>query len=194
MEIFEKIEEYLTKHGMVNVVIAGSTCSGKTTLAQKIQDHFSGKYKVTIVSQDNFFKDLPYIPCIKEGPLFDSIDAFCIDEFKQSVAKLLENGVATIPIYDISSNMRTSRRKIVRTGQINVFEGLHTISLLQDLRNSISIYVDTDQNVCLERRISRDTSKYGIPKKRVIEFWNNCIMPMSKMYVFPQRRIADIRV
>ena len=192
MNVQEEISKYLLSHDTVNVVIAGTTCSGKTTLANEIRNHFSDRYLVTLVAQDDYFKNLPDIPRIREGYLTDSIEAFWTAEFKHDVQKLLTNGVATMPRYDIATNTRVSKNKIVRAGRINVFEGLHTIQLLGELDNCIKIFVDTDIDICLKRRISRDTLKFGVPEVRIRQYWNDCVKPMCERFILPQKEDADI--
>lgn len=192
MNVQKEINKYLLSHNTVNVVIAGITCSGKTTLANDIRNHFSDRYPVALVAQDDYFKNLPNIPRVREGYLTDSIEAFCTEEFKHDVQILFTNGVATMPRYDIATNTRISKSKIVRVGKINVFEGLHTIQLLGELDNSIKIFVDTDIDICLKRRIARDTSKFGVPEKRIREYWNDCVKPMCERFIFPQKENADI--
>ena len=194
MNVQEEISKYLLSHDTVNVVIAGTTCSGKTTLANEIRNHFSDRYLVTLVAQDDYFKNLPDIPRIREGYLTDSIEAFWTAEFKHDVQKLLTNGVATMPRYDIATNTRVSKNKIVRAGRINVFEGLHTIQLLGELDNCIKIFVDTDIDICLKRRISRDTLKFGVPEVRIRQYWNDCVKPMCERFIFPQKEDADITI
>lgn len=194
MNLYEKIEEKLQDLGFVNVVICGSTCSGKTTLAEKIKANFEGRYSVTIISEDDYFKNFCDIPRKGNWMLLDSIKAFCIEEFKTDVEALMKNGVVMIPRYNVSNNQRESKNKVVRKAKINVFEGLHTISILDDLDNCIKVYIDTNQDVCLQRRITRDTTKYKIPEVLVRKFWDECIKPMSIKYVYPQKEFADIVV
>lgn len=192
MNLYEEIESYLQNHSMVNIAIAGITCSGKTTLANAIRKYFSDKHAVAIVSQDDYFKNLPDIPRAREGYLTDSIDAFWTAEFKDNVHQLLQNGVVTMPIYDIATNTRIAKSKVVRVGKVNVFEGLHTIHLLKELDDCINVFVDTEIETCLERRIARDTSKFGVPEARIRQYWNECIKPMSERFIFPQKEYADI--
>lgn len=192
MNVHEEIEKHLLSHKTVNVVISGITCSGKTTLANTIRKYFSDKYGVAIVSQDDYFKNLPDIPRVREGYLTDSIDAFLTAEFKHDVQLLLQNGVVTMPRYDVATNTRISKSKIVRADKINIFEGLHTIQLLRELDNCISIFTDTEIETCLERRIARDTSKFGVPEMRIREYWDDCIKPMCERFIFPQKVFADI--
>ena len=192
MNIHEQISKKLSNCDTVNVIISGVTCSGKTTLANEIRDYFSDICLVTIVSQDDYYKNLPDIPRKPEGYLTDSIEAFHTEEFKCDVEKLLNDSVVAMPTYDIFSNTRISKNKIVRVGKINIFEGLHTIYLLNSLKNSINIYIDVGMDTCLNRRIKRDTSKYGIPEQRIREYWKDCITPMSEKYIQPQIKSADI--
>ena len=192
MNVYEEIEKHLQSHSMVNIVIAGITCSGKTTLANAIREFFSNKYAIAIVSQDDYFKNLPDIPRTREGYLTDSIDAFWTAEFKHDVQQLLQNGVVTMPRYDVATNTRIAKSKIVRVGKVNVFEGLHTIHLLKDLDDCINVFVDTEIETCLERRIARDTSKFGVPEARIRHYWDDCIKPMCEIFIFPQKVYADI--
>lgn len=192
MDLYAEIERRLRERGTVNVILAGITCSGKTTSARLLQKQLSEKYTVSIVSQDDYFKDLPDIPCSREGYLTDSIDAFRTEEFRCDVRQLLQDGAAVMPVYDVASNRRLSKSKTVRAGQINIFEGLHTISLLRDLDDRLTVFVDTPIDVCLDRRIARDTAAFGVPEGRIRQYWNACILPMSERYIFPQKAYADL--
>lgn len=192
MNIQEEINKHLLNHNTINVIIAGITCSGKTTLASQIRNYFSNNYSVTLVSQDDYFKNLADIPRIREGYLTDSIEAFHTSEFAHDVNALLKDGVVFMPRYDIATNTRISKNKIVRVGRINVFEGLHTIHLLGNLDNCIKVFVNTDNNLCLERRIARDTLNFNVPEIRIRQYWNDCIMPMCDKYIFTQIEDADI--
>lgn len=192
MDIKEEIRKVLLKQERVNVIIAGTTCAGKTTLTREIWNYSWNKWPTTIVEQDDYFKNLSDIPRVQEGYLTDSIEAFCTAEFKHDIEVLQKFGVVMMPRYDISTNTRICKNKRVAIGDINIFEGLHTIHLLNDLDNSIKIYIDTDIETCLERRIKRDTYKYGIPEKRIREYWKECIIPMCERYIYPQKEIADI--
>lgn len=192
MNIQEQINRLMSNCDTVNIIISGVTCSGKTTLANEIRDYFLGTCSVAIVSQDDYFKNLLDIPKVAQGYLTDSIEAFHIEEFKCDVERLLKDSVVVMPTYDISTNTRISKNKVTRVGKINIFEGLHTIYLLDNLDNSIKIYIDVGMDTCLKRRIQRDTSKFNIPEERIREYWKDCITPMCEKYIFPQIKSADI--
>lgn len=192
MELWKAINEKLQMGDTANVIIAGITCSGKTTLANRIREEYQSRYTTAIISQDDYFKNLPDIPRVREGYLTDSIQAFHTDEFRQDVKQLLGTGIAIMPQYDISTNTRVAKNKVTRWGRINVFEGLHTISLLGSMNGCIKVFVDTNMDTCLSRRIARDTVKFSIPKERIVQYWNECIQPMCKMYILPQKQKANI--
>lgn len=187
----KEIRCFLQSHDKINIIIAGSTCSGKTTLANEIRNSFQGEEAVTIVAQDDYFKDIYNIPRGKVGYLTDSIEAFHGKEFTQDVAKLLQDGVVWMPRYDIKSNTRISKNKIVRASKINVIEGLHTITLLGQIPHSVTIFVDTRIEVCLNRRIARDTVQYKIPEAVIREHWKKCIIPMYQRDILPQKETAN---
>jgi uridine kinase len=192
MVVQKQVERLLKQQSMVNIIIAGMTCSGKTTFSHSLQKSFSDKYSVTIVCEDDYFKDIKDIPRGPFGAYTDSIDAFHTTEFVRDVETLLFDGVVMMPRYNVATNTRVSKNKIVRVGEINIFEGLHTINLLSNLQACITIFIDTKPNICLARRIERDSSKYGIPKKRIEEYFSSCILPMSEKYILPQKTAADI--
>lgn len=192
MNIYEKIEEYLKNNDNVNVIIAGCTCSGKTTLSDNISKKFSKDYKVSIFEQDVYFKNLEDIPKTRFGYLTDSIYAFHTDEFREDVQEFLTCGKALIPRYHVATNTRYAKDNLIEKGNINIFEGLHTISLLYSVEKSIKVFVNTDIDVCLKRRIERDTTLYKIPEERIREYFRDCILPMYKQFIVTQKDFADI--
>lgn len=168
----------------MNLIISGMSCSGKTTLASSIPNslHFE---------QDWYFKDKKDIPVTRKGYLFDSPNAFHMIEFVNDVENLLEKGVIYIPTYDIKTNTRISKTKKVDRKNINIFEGLHTIGELKDLRDSIKVFIDTPLEECLKRRIRRDVS-YGISEQEVIKYFYEVMIPMYKSYIEGQKEYADL--
>lgn len=205
MNISEEIIQFLSLHynlnknkvynfnqNYVNILISGISCSGKTTLSNEIKKYFSQNYIISIVSQDNYFKNIEDIPIWEKGYLTDILDAFHINEFKEDINLLLKNGFVNIPNYDIEINKRISKSNRITLGNINIFEGLHTILSLNDLDNCIKVFIDTDKDICLNRRIQRDFSKYNVPKKIIENNWINNIIPMYEKYIFSQKEMADI--
>ena len=186
-----KVVSMLRQNTSINVIIAGGTCSGKSTLANNTKSQLSNQYSIAVVRQDDYFKDLKDITRSREGYLFDSLSAFHVDEFRQDVRELIEKGQTVVPRYEIALNRRIAKDVNIQCSQINIIEGLHTILLLKDVIRGHTIFLDTSIRVCLERRIKRDTNMLGICEGRVMEFFYNCILPMYQQYILPQKGMAN---
>ena len=170
----------------MNIVIAGVTCSGKTTLANSIEG-------ASIMPLDNYFKDLFDIPKYQGRYLMDSINAFHHGEYCQDALELIRTGEVEIPRYDISSNRRLAKDLLILKREIMVFEGLHTIKILSEIP-SLKVFLQVDLRECLLRRIERDSKKYGVPPKTIEEYFKECVIPMYNEYIEPQSKMADIVV
>ena len=199
-EILTVIEHRLQTDGVANVVIAGMTCSGKTTLANEIKEEFSDIYTVSILHQDDYFRNLERIPKSEIGYHMDSIEAFCVEEFVHDSFTLFAGRPVFTPIYDVSRNRRVEGRgHVVYSGNINVVEGLHAIGLLHDRQleeeeamHLENVFLEVNLEVCLKRRIERDTTKYHVPEWRIRQAWKECILPLSEQYIFPQKKHASL--
>lgn len=192
MKLNEIINSEIKDKCIVNIAIAGLTCSGKTTLANELEKTFSNEFSVTIIKQDDYFKDLCDFRKDKYGYVTDTPNAFHIDEFRQDVKKLLSAFKATVPRYDISNNKRISKDVQKCIGQINIFEGLHTIQLLNDIEGILKVFLNTKIETCLKRRIERDTCLYNIPKEIIEKKFNLSMLPIFNTYIKPQQGQADI--
>ncbi|MGE5328635.1 MAG: uridine kinase family protein [Deltaproteobacteria bacterium] len=190
--IFELIESSLIQKGSLNVLIAGGTRAGKSTLAKKINSEFCSKYPVTIVKQDNYFKNIRDIPTDGTRHIFDSINAFHVEEFIKDVKSLISGKTILSPRYDKPSNTRIANDNVLAPGKINIIEGLHTILLLGDDERFFRLYLDTNLETTLERRIARDTVVDNVSPQEVIFYFNNYVLPMYKKYVLPQKSLAHL--
>jgi len=193
MDIVSIIKQKVYTNGICNVVIAGGTCSGKSTLADNLKKQLSKEFSVSTIRQDDYFKDLQDVPKIREGYLMDSPNAFHASEFRQDIEKLIRDGATVVPEYDVAQNKRVSKSMPITRAQINIVEGLHTLKLLGGLPNAVTIFMSTPLEVCLERRVSRDTKLYGVSEDRVRENFYTCIAPMYDSYIAPQMEQAEIK-
>ena len=194
MDIVNLVKQKTLADGICNVVVAGGTCSGKTTLANELQNRLATEFSTSIIRQDCYFKDIQDVPSIPKGYLMDSPNAFHAREFKQDAERLLHEGTALVPHYDVAQNKRMSKNTLIKRAQVNIFEGLHTISLLDGLPNTLKIFLATPLAICLDRRIGRDTKLYGVGKERITENFNDCIVPMYHSYIAPQMERAEIKI
>jgi uridine kinase len=182
----------LERHGIANVIIAGMTCSGKSTLAKKIAEEFPGE--VMVLSQDDYYKNRDEFERNKLGYIvLDSPSAFRVDKFMHDIDSIKKVGFAMTPRYNIRDNMCIDDNKVVRGNKINVFEGLHVISLLGAMTPKLMVFVDASVDICNQRRVQRDMVA-GIPYDKISDFWNRSVVPATEQWILPQKKNADLLV
>ena len=174
--------------------IAGGTGSGKTTLMNNLIQTFSGD--VTVLSHDNYYKrhdDLTYEQrCLIN---YDEPTALETDLMAAHLDKLRHGEAIECPVYDFTQHNRSDRtirivpRKVIIVEGILIFENKE----LRDLMD-IRIFVDTDADVRLCRRILRDVEERGRSLESVLSQYQNTVKPMHEMYVEPSKKYANIIV
>jgi uridine kinase len=173
--------------------IAGGSGSGKTLVAKRIFDEL-GSDKVIIIQQDSYYKDLSHLTLEeRKKQNFDHPDAFD-DQFLISQLRALLTGKSVDqPVYDYNIHSRKKETKRIGEHVIIVLEG---ILILHDpeLRSlmDIKIYVDTDADVRLIRRIRRDVTERGRSLDSILNQYENSVRPMQLQFVEPTKRYADI--
>ena len=174
--------------------IAGGTGSGKTTLMKNLITEFSSV--VTVLSHDNYYKrhdELTYEERCKLN--YDEPAALETDLMARHL-DILRNGEAIdCPVYDFTvhnrsdETIRISPEKVIIVEGILIFENKE----LRDLMD-VKIFVDTDADVRLCRRIKRDVRDRGRSLESVIEQYQTTVKPMHEQYVEPSKKFADIIV
>ena len=176
----------------MEILISGMSCSGKTTLSNKILERFND---VSILRQDDYFKNRKDIPRDKNDFfLYDNPYAFDISLFVTDVYRLLHDGYVYSPIYDVRSNTRTNERRKINRSEINVIEGLHSIGLLGKSLDALKIYLDINEEECLKRRVIRDMSKYNMNEDEIRRYFYEIMIPQYKKYIEYQKDEANIIV
>ena len=174
--------------------IAGGTGSGKTTLMKNLVERFSGD--VTVISHDNYYKrhdELTYQQ--RCGLNYDEPAAFDTDLLIQQLTQLRNGQAIDCPVYDFTVHNRSDKtvhivpRKVIIVEGILIFEN----AALRDLMD-IKIFVDTDADIRLCRRIKRDVNKRGRSLESVLEQYKNTVKPMHDRYVEPSKKYADLVV
>jgi len=172
--------------------IAGGTGSGKTTLLKALVNRFGDD--IAVISHDNYYKahdDMPMEDRVKLN--YDEPNAFDTDMLVEHV-RLLKRGLTIhCPIYDFTVHNRTKETIEVTPKPVIVVEGI-LIFADKDLCDEmdIRIFVDTDADVRLARRIKRDVKKRGRSLESVLEQYLTTVKPMHELYVEPSRRNADL--
>lgn len=175
--------------------IAGGTGSGKTTLADKLVDSF-GSQEVTVIRQDNYYKrhdDMDYEQRTRLN--YDHPDAFDSDLFYEHIIALKQGKTVEIPVYDYTIHNRSEETILINPTPVIVLEGimLFVEKELCDLMD-IKVFVDTDADVRILRRIVRDVKERGRSLESVIGQYLTTVKPMHEQFVEPSKRRADIIV
>ncbi len=173
--------------------IAGGTGSGKTLVAQTLIE-LLGSDRVVVIEQDAYYKDLSHLPLeerIKQN--FDHPDAFDEDLLFRHLQDLLAGKDIESPVYDFTQHTR--KKETVKLGghDIIILEGI-LILQSERLRNlmDIKVFVDTDADVRLIRRLRRDLVERGRSIDSILYQYENSVRPMHLQFVEPSKRYADI--
>ena len=174
--------------------IAGGTGSGKTTFTKRLIQRF-GK-DITVIHHDNYYKahhDMPYEQRAKLN--YDHPDAFDTDLLVQALKDLKQGRTVTCPVYDYSIHDRTEETITIKPTRVIVVEGI-LIYASPELCDEmdIKIFVDTDADVRILRRIVRDVRDRGRSLDSVINQYLSTVKPMHEQFVEPSKRNADIIV
>jgi uridine kinase len=177
----------------VVIGVAGGSGSGKTSVARAIYEHF-GDRSILVLEQDFYYKDqshLPFEERLKTN--YDHPLAFDNDLLIEHIHKLLRYEPIEKPVYDYKLHTRSNKVIHVEPKDVIILEG---ILVLEDerLRNlmDIKVYVDTDADIRIIRRLLRDIKERGRTLDSVIEQYVSVVRPMHNQFVEPTKRYADI--
>ena len=173
--------------------IAGGTGSGKTTLANKLIDNF-GTNEVSVLRHDNYYRrhdDMCYEERSKLN--YDHPDAFDTELLCEHIGALKKGNAIEMPVYDYSIHNRSERTILVEPAPVIVLEGILIFAeaSLCELMD-IKVFVDTDADVRILRRIVRDVNERGRSLDSVISQYLTTVKPMHEQFVEPSKRRADI--
>ena len=174
------------------VGIAGGTGSGKTTITKKLMQRFGGD--VSVIYHDNYYKAHHNMSYEERSRLnYDHPDSFDTDLLIQAVKDLKAGRSVTCPVYDYTIHDRSDKVIVVRPAKVIIVEGIlifQSRELCQQM--AIKIYVDTDADVRILRRIVRDVRDRGRSLDSVVNQYLSTVKPMHEQFVEPSKRNADI--
>ncbi len=182
------------KNNILVIGIAGGTGSGKTTLMNNLIAEFSDV--VTILSHDNYYKrhdELTYEQrCLLN---YDEPDALETGLMARHLEQLRRGEAIDCPVYDFTLHNRSDQTIRIVPQKVIIVEGI-LIFENEQLRNlmDIRIFVDTDADVRLCRRIKRDVNKRGRTLESVLNQYLQTVKPMHERYVEPSKKYADLVV
>ncbi|XP_054993950.1 uridine-cytidine kinase-like 1 isoform X2 [Sorex araneus] len=177
--------------------LGGGSASGKTTVARMIIEALDVPW-VVLLSMDSFYKVLTkqqQDQAAQNNFNFDHPDAFDFDLIVSTLKKLKQGKSVQVPIYDFTSHSRKKDWKTLYGANVIIFEGIMAFAdktLLELL--DMKIFVDTDSDIRLVRRLRRDISERGRDIEGVIKQYNKFVKPAFDQYIQPTMRVADIVV
>ncbi len=172
--------------------IAGGTGSGKTTITKKLIREFGSD--VSVIYHDNYYKahhDMSYEERTKLN--YDHPNAFDTDLLVQAVRELKQGRPVFCPVYDYSIHDRTDKTVTIYPSRVIIVEGILIFQSPELCREmDIKIYVDTDADVRILRRIVRDVRDRGRSLDSVVDQYLSTVKPMHEQFVEPSKRRADV--
>ena len=180
---------------MILIAICGGTGSGKSYLSKQIIKHFN-KYRVNYICQDSYYKDFRDLNFSERCEInFDHPNSIDFKLFYQHLKSLINGEDIYCPVYSYKSHKRLLKNKKITVCDILIVDGIY-ILLKKNIRKlfDLSIFLDVDSEIRLERRIKRDTVERSRTKTEVIDRFNKMIIPMHKKFVNKLKKYADIRM
>ena len=173
--------------------IAGGSGSGKTTVAQEILQRV-GPDRIAYIQHDSYYKDLTGLPPAQRAEVnFDHPNSLESELLISHIEQLKAGRPIKVPIYDFSKHSRTDKTFTVNPRGVIIVEGILIFaeSALRSLFD-VKIFVDTDADVRLIRRLQRDITERGRTVESVIKQYQSTVRPMHLEFVEPSKRYADV--
>jgi len=173
--------------------IAGGSGSGKTTVAQAILQRV-GPDRIAFLQHDYYYKDRSQLPPAQSAEVnFDHPNSLETELLIQHIASLRAGKAVAVPIYDFSTDSRTSQTFTIRPCRVILVEGI-LIFTESELRKmfDVKIFVDTDADLRLIRRLERDIKERHRTVESIIKQYQRTVRPMHLEFVEPSKRYADV--
>ncbi len=175
--------------------IAGGSGSGKTSVTNAIYEVFKN-HSVVVIEHDYYYKDQSHLSFEERLETnYDHPLAFDTDLLIEHVEKLLNRQSIEKPIYDYTAHTRSKETMMIEPKDVIIVEGILILedAALRDLMD-IKLYVDTDADLRIVRRILRDIHERGRSVDSVIEQYLSVVRPMHNQFIEPTKKYADIIV
>ncbi|MFZ0627197.1 MAG: uridine kinase [Acidimicrobiia bacterium] len=172
--------------------IAGGSGSGKTTIAETVIARLDNK--VALVQHDAYYRHMPELSFEERAKVnYDHPSALETELLVSHLVALREGKAVERPVYDFSKHLRSEETVTTRPAPVVVIEGILVLSE-PELRTELDlkIYVDTDPDLRLARRIERDIHERGRSVDSVISQYFSTVRPMHLEFVEPSKRYADL--
>jgi uridine kinase len=175
--------------------IAGGTGSGKSTVARKVAEALPDA-SVAFIEMDAYYRNFAHLPMDERRKInWDHPETFDLELVIAHLEQLALGGAIERPVYDFVSHTRSERTVRVAPADVVVVDG---ILLFADERLralcEVKVYVDTDADIRLIRRIRRDSMERGRPLDEILDQYLTTVRPMHLQFVEPSKRYADVIV
>lgn len=173
--------------------VAGGSGSGKTTVVRHIINTI-GEKSILLIQHDSYYRDLKHLPFEERTKHnFDHPSSLETELMIRHLKALKKGSQVEIPIYDFTKHIRKDETRLVDPKKIILVDGIliFTEKELRDLMN-IKLYVDTDDDIRLLRRIQRDIVERDRELENVLTQYEKHVRPMHLEFVEPTKRYADI--
>jgi uridine kinase len=177
----------------VVIGVAGGSGSGKTTVVEAILDRV-GRDRIALLRHDAYYRDLGHLPMDeRRATNLDHPDAFDNGLFAEHLDRLLAGEAVEVPTYDYATYERLSGTEPVAPRPVILTEGILIFAdaALRD-RMDIKVYVDTEGDLRLLRRLRRDVAERGRSVDSVLGQYEGTVRPMHLEFVEPSKRWADV--
>lgn len=173
--------------------IAGGSGSGKTSVTSEIMKNLDG-YSVALIEQDYYYKDQSHMSF--EDRLKTNYDhpfAFDNERLVQDLTSIKDGNAIEVPTYDYANHTRSEKTIRFEPKDVIILEGIFALEN-EDLRNlmDVKIYVDTDADLRILRRLTRDIKERGRTMESVIDQYLSVVRPMHIQFIEPTKKYADI--
>jgi uridine kinase len=172
--------------------IAGGSGSGKTTIAQSVVERLEGR--VALVQHDAYYRHMPQLSFEERTRVnYDHPASLETELLVKHLVALRSGEAIEKPVYDFANHLRSSETVLVAPAQVIIVEGILVLAE-PELRSELDlkIFVDTDPDLRLARRLERDIEERGRTVQSVIEQYFDTVRPMHLEFVEASKRYADL--
>lgn len=175
------------------VLISGGTCSGKTTIAKAIGQRLHS-LKTVIISHDNYYKRLDHLSLAERSRVnFDHPDSIDKQLLLLDLKDMLQGHAVNVPEYDFVTHSRSEGKLCIADADVIILEGIFALYYPELIELSdLKIYVDTDADTRLARRISRDILDRGRDVESVLDQYMQTVKPSHAAFIEPSKKNADV--
>ena len=169
--------------------VAGSSGSGKTTFVENLKQYYESQgLRCAIISMDFYYKDLSALTLEERNKVnFDHPDSLRVDVYANHFRALRSGESVEVPTYNFATHTPNRETTRILADAYDVFIGDGILSLIPDLNSlyDARIFVNTDLELCFNRRTERDIKERGRTKEQTHAQWHATVLPMFREFVEP---------